>query len=404
MAPMTRRTWLLGFGSTTVGVLALACQAPPAAQPTAVSTRAPAATSAPAAAGSSPTAPPAVPAASAAPKPPVASPSVVASKPSSLQNVRIGLSNASAADAGIYISDALGYFAEQGVQLQYLDFGASSEIVPALARNDLDVGETGMNPALFNALGRGIGIKLVCDNGSLPPGFGWLALVVAKGKADQIKGPADLKGRKVALTPPGLATAAGYAFVKYLTQANLAPTDVDITPLAFPEQMAALAGGAVDAAIMVEPFTTNTVNQGIGVKLAGADQFSPDQQVTTIVFTDDFIARQRDTATRWVTAYLRGIRAYNAAFRNNVDKDRIVSILVDKTAIKDKQLWSQIVPVGLRPDGSMNAASIQDSANFFQRIGQTQTAVDMTKFIDTSFLQAANAALGPVPAASPVAR
>jgi NitT/TauT family transport system substrate-binding protein len=321
--------------------------------------------------------------------------------PTGAHVVKIGLGSASASNAGVYVADGLGFFGEQGLQINYVDFGSASEVMPALARGDLEIGDVGINPALFNAVARKFGIKLVADKGSMPPGFGFTSFVVATSLADQIKGAADLKARKLAMTPPGLGTANGFVLDKYLTQAGLTTNDLDIVPIAFPEQIAALANHSVDAAIMAEPFATRAVQNGVGVRVATLDQIDPYQQVAGLVYSDAFINQHRDLGIAWMTAYVKGIRAYNAALSTGVDKERIISILADKTDIKDKQLWASMIPAGLNGNGKLNEQSIADAGKYFQSTGLTPEVPPVSAYLDNSFTDAAVAALGPAPTPAP---
>lgn len=332
----------------------------------------------------------------------VPSPTVPAAAGGS-RSVQVGLGNASASNAGIYVADGLGFFAQAGLQINYVDFGSASEVMPALARGDLEIGDVGINPALFNAVARHFGIKLVADKGSMPPGFGFTSFVVATSLADQIKGAKDLKGRTLAMTPPGLGTANGFVLNKYLDQANLSTSDVNIVPIAFPEQIAALTNHSIDAAIMAEPFATRAVQNGVGVRVATLDQIDPYQQVAGLVYSDDFIAKHRDLGIAWMTAYVKGIRAYNAALAGGVDKDRIIGILADKTDIKDKQLWASMIPAGLNSDGKLNEQSIADAGKYFQATGLTPEVPPVSAYIDNSFTDAAIKALGPAATPAPVA-
>jgi NitT/TauT family transport system substrate-binding protein len=218
---------------------------------------------------------------------------------------------------------------------------------------------------------------------------------------NQINGPADLKGRKLAMTPPGLGTANGFVLTKYLAQANLTPNDVDIVPIPFPEQVAALTNRSVDAAIMAEPFATQAVLLGVGSRLVTLDKIDPGQQVAGIVFSERFIREHRDVGEKWVLAYVKGIRAYNAAFGAGTDKDRIVNILATKTDVKDPKLWNAMIPAGLHPDARLNVQSIADAEAFFTRLGLVQNAPPVDAFLDQSFTDAAVKALGPGPTPVP---
>lgn len=411
-----RRPWSAAAASIAAGLLMAACApsapaappattgAPAAAAPTAV----PVGQSSPIGAASPASSPAAAPSAAPAASPvqAAASPAAAAAPrlPGPAQPVRIGLSTAGAINAGVYVADGLGFFTEEGIDLQYVSFGSASDIVPALSRGDLDVADAGINPATFNALGRNIAMKLVADKGSQPLGYPINIFVVAKDMADAIKGPADLKGRKVAVTPPGQGTATGFTLSKYLAQANLTLGDVDIVPLSFPEQVAALTNRSVDAALMAEPFASAVLGSGVGTLLTTTDRIAPDQQFSAIVYTDRFIAGSRDLGVRWMRAYIRGIRAYLAAFGNGTDKDRVIQTLTEKTNITDPRVWAQIFPVGLNPNGELNAQSIADSAAFFQTLGLVQTVPDVNAIIDSSFTAAAIQGLGSASMPAPPSR
>ncbi len=309
-------------------------------------------------------------------------------------HLRIALSNASSSNVGIYAGDGLGYFAAQGIDLEYVGLGGSaSEISAALATNRIDIADAGVNPAMFNSVRTGA-YKVVADKGSVPKGFGFLSLVVHRDLASRVKGPADLKGLSIAMTPPGLGTANGFALSVYLARGHLTVKDVHIQPIAFPAMMAALTNKAVPVAIMTEPFATQAVKAGLVVRVITGDEMLPDQQIGTIAYGTQFIAVHRDWANRFMVAYVQGIRAYNAAFRHGTDKPRIIQILTQKTPIKDPTLWAEMIPAGLNPTGRVNVESIQQAENFFHEIGLVPQPPALSSFIDHSFVNYAAQVLG----------
>ncbi len=314
-----------------------------------------------------------------------------------LRVVRIALTGASASNAGVYVTDGLGFFAGQGLQVESLNFGGSaSEIAAALATDRVDIADAGINPALFNTV-RTSGYKVVADKGSLLKGFGYISIMVRKDLAQRIRGPADLKGLSIAVTPPGLGSVTGFLLSAYLARASLKPLDVHMQPIPFPAQIAALSNGAVSVALMTEPFATQAVKNGIGVRLVTLDEVIPGQQVGTIAYGSQFIATHRDLADQFMVAYVQGIRAYNAAFARGVDKAHIIQILTQWTPIKDPQLWAEIIPAGLNPTGRVNLESIQQAENFFHQIGLVPQPPLLSTFIDHSFVDHANQVLGPPP-------
>lgn len=318
------------------------------------------------------------------------------------QTVHYGYSSAGAVNGPVYIADSLGYFADQGIAIDYILFPSASEVIPAVTRGDVDVAAVGINPATLNALAGNFGIKLVADTATQFPGFPLNVLVVSRELAGTIKGPADLKGHKIALTPPGLGTASGLLLSKYLAQANLTPADVDIVPLTFQDQLAALTNRSVDAAMMSEPFATQAVKKDVASVLVGTDKVAPGYQVTGLLYTDKFSATKHDLAVAWMTAYLKGVRAYLAAFGGNAtDRDKMIQIMVERSDIKDPQLWTEMLPTAASPDGRLNLQSIAESQAYFQKLGLAQNAPPVESLVDTSFAEAAVKALGPGPTPVP---
>jgi NitT/TauT family transport system substrate-binding protein len=323
-----------------------------------------------------------------------------AAKPNA--TVHYGYSSAGAVNAPVILAESMGFFADQGISIDYVVFPSASEVIPAVTRGDVDAAGVGINPATLNALAGNFGIKLVADTATQFPGFPLNVLVVTREMAGTIKGPADLKGHKIALTPPGLGTASGLLLSKYLAQANLTPADVDIVPLTFQDQVAALTNRSVDAALMAEPFATQVVKNGLASFLIGTDKVLPGHQVTGLVYTDRFTSTQHDVAVGWMTAYLKGVRVYMAAFGGTAtDRDKVIQILTQKTDIKDPQLWAEMTPTGASPDGQLNLQSIAESQVYFQKLGLVQNTPAPETLVDTSFAQAAVKALGPGPTPVP---
>src|SRR5690242_21412395 len=132
-------------------------------------------TGGPAPAGSAPSQPAA--ASAAAPAAPAGASSAAASAPAPLAPlnpavpVRLGIKiGASMSDAGIYLAQDRGYFQEQGLEVDYVNFDAGSRMIAPLAQDQIDVAAGATSAGLFNAWSRDIPIKVVADKGSQPPG------------------------------------------------------------------------------------------------------------------------------------------------------------------------------------------------------------------------------------------
>ncbi len=315
--------------------------------------------------------------------------------PAQLRTVRVVLSSAGPSNSGLYVADGRGYFEQLGIRIEYVRLTYASQTMNLLSTNRVDVADVGMNPALFNGVAAHLGFKVVADKGSQPPGAGYTALVVRKDLAPKIMGPIELKGRTIAVTPPGLPTSTGFALAAYLRRAGLTPADVQIRPIPFPEQAAALVNKSIDAALMSEPFVARVVREGIGVRLVGVDEMAPGLQTAALAYGSQFIREQPDLARAFMVAYVKGIRDYLAAMRRGVDKPAILNILAKAIRLDDMALWETMKPAGFDPDGKVNMASIAQLEQFFLEQRLIAEAPPVNSFVDNSFSQYAAHVLGP---------
>jgi NitT/TauT family transport system substrate-binding protein len=307
--------------------------------------------------------------------------------------VRIGLV-VSSSDAGIFIAQERGYFREEGIDLEPTPFQSLQPMIPALASGQLDVGGGAFNTALVNAVRRGVPLKIVADKGSMPPGFGFQALLVSKALVDsgQFAGCESFRRAKIAVTAQG--TVIVPALDAALNECGLSIEQIELTLLAYPDMVAALARGAIDAAMLNEPFVTTAVTEGIAAIYKRSDEFYPHQQSAVIVYGPQFMADQPAAARRFMVAYLRGVRDHYAAFVEGRQKAEIIDILARTTPVKDTALYERMVPPGLNPDGYVNLQTMARDMEWWVRHGQLDAALDAAQLVDHSYVEYALARLG----------
>src|SRR5581483_108845 len=90
--------------------------------------------------------------------------------------VRLGVLG-TVTDAGFFIGMDLGYYREQGLEIETVLFDSGARMVAPLAAGQLDAGGGAHSAGLFNAAARGIGLKMVADRGQSTPGHGFQALL-----------------------------------------------------------------------------------------------------------------------------------------------------------------------------------------------------------------------------------
>src|SRR5215472_5095692 len=161
------------------------------------------------------------------------------------QELTIGTIGASS-DAPLFIADAKGYYAEQGLKVSFVRFDSAAKMIPSLSSGEVDVGSGATSAGLYNAVARGIGIKIVADKARNTKNYSFEAIMVRSDLLDsgKVKSLKDFKGLKVAISAKGNSEDA---LINYaLRQNGLSIKDIVPVYLGFPNQIAAYANKGID--------------------------------------------------------------------------------------------------------------------------------------------------------------
>jgi NitT/TauT family transport system substrate-binding protein len=318
--------------------------------------------------------------------------------------VKIGIAR-TMSDVGYYVADAMGYFRDEGIEVTMTPFNSAAQMMAPLGTGDLDVGGGTVSAGFYNSVGRGIGTKIVADQSSMKPGYGYSSLMVRKDLVDsgRYKTLADLKGMKVAIGAPGTGTAS--ALNETLKMGGLKYSDVDVVYLGFPEHLPAFLNKGIDAAISNEPTMTLEIEQGAAKRIIGNDVTYPDQQTAVVFYSERFIKSRHEVAERFMRAYIRGIRLYNDALKDGrlagPTANQIIPILTKYTSIKDEALFRRIIPSAVNPNGEVNLVGLKHDLAFFRELGLIESKdVSADGVVDGSFVKAAVSQLGSYKAAA----
>jgi NitT/TauT family transport system substrate-binding protein len=315
-----------------------------------------------------------------------------------LTAVRIGVLS-SITETPFYIADRLGYFRDEGLSVTFVPFDSAANMIVPLGTGQLDAGGGAISAGLYNAVGRGIDVRITADLGSDPPGYGFVPLLVRSDlvKSGQFKSPRDLRGMRIALTAAGISTSA--ALDQLLRSAGLGPADVHLVTLSNPDQVIALKNGSIDATLMPEPNATLAVRSGVAVRIEGNDKFYPNQESAAVYYGTTFLRKRRDLGAAFMRAYLRAARFYNDSIHNGAIEGPNVAQLVDilgvETGIADKSVLRAMTPNGSSADGAVNLPSMRSDFAYFQGLHLIEGTVTPESAIDSAFVTDAVAQLGP---------
>jgi NitT/TauT family transport system substrate-binding protein len=288
----------------------------------------------------------------------------------------------------LFIAEEEGYFAEEGVEIEFVKFDRSDEAIPAVAQGQLDVLAGSPKVGLFNALYRGSQIKLVADAGHMAArGCTTNALMARRDlvEAGQLDHPGQLRGRRIVLNP---ASSNEYYLDKLLRSAGLALGDVEMMALPNPAKLDALRNGSVDLVDVGEPWLTRISRDGQAVIWVPAKQVIPDYQMSFIAYGPNLLEQNPEIGQRFMIAYLKGVRQYRQG-----KTERNLEIISEYTGL-DRDLLIEACWAPIRDDGQINVKSVLDFEAWAVEKGYIYSLVPEDQFWDPSFADYANEVLG----------
>ena len=85
----------------------------------------------------------------------------------------------------------MGFFSDEGLEISILGFNSAAQMIAPLGTGELDVGGGTVSAGLYNAVARGINLKIVADQASMKPGYGYSSLMVRRDLVDGGRSPLD---------------------------------------------------------------------------------------------------------------------------------------------------------------------------------------------------------------------
>lgn len=320
-------------------------------------------------------------------------------QPSQLTEIRIGITG-NTADAPLFIAQDRGYFKEQGLTLTIQRVQSAADVVAPLGAGQLDVGGGAISAGLFNAIARGVDLKIVADKGqhSGSPVNGFtsaVVLTISKQDADAgtYKTLADLKGKTVALASKGSGNEI--MLDRGLRSVGLTEADISTKQLSFADMLAALSTHGVDLAVEIEPFVAQGQARGILVPWLKSEELYAGQEGGVLVFGSNMAKLGQGIGDRFMVAYVKGIRDYYEAFGSKRrDTDAIAQILANNTDVKDLSLYSKMGFDYIDPNGYVNAEPVAYDLDWYASHGLLEQKPDLGRAIDNTFVDHAVATLG----------
>jgi NitT/TauT family transport system substrate-binding protein len=207
------------------------------------------------------------------------------------------------------LTERLGYFREQGLDVTITDFGGGAKALQSLIGGSADV-VAGAYEHTIRMQAKGQDIRAVIELGRFPG----IVVGVSRKLAAEVTSFKDLKGLKIGVTAPGSSTQF---FVNALAARDgLAPQDLSFIGVgAGLSAVAAMKSGQLDAISNLDPVITKLEQDGDIAVLADSRTeegnlklFGGNNPAAVVYLKEEFIAQNPRTTQAIVNAFYRTLQ------------------------------------------------------------------------------------------------
>ena len=253
------------------------------------------------------------------------------------------------------IAEQLGYFKDEGLQVEIPDFAGGSKALQALIGGSADV-VSGAYEHTINMQAKNQSIESFVLQGRAPQ----IVLAVSTKTMPDYKSLADLKGKKIGVTAPGSSTSMMASYV--LAKAGIKPTDVSFIGVgAAAGAITAVKSGQVDAIANLDPVITMLQRDKL-IKVVADTRTLKDTQAVyggpmpaAVLYTHSkFIKENPNTTQALANAMVHALRWLTKAGPSDIVKAVPESYLLGDRALY-LAAWES-VREAISPDGLMPEA------------------------------------------------
>lgn len=293
--------------------------------------------------------------------------------------------------AASFVAFERGYFAEEGLDVEFRFFEAAQPMAVAIASGDADYAVTAISGGLISLAEKGA-TKVIGGALSEEPGIDGQMILASNAAFDAgLTGPAALDGRSFAVTQPGSSFHYMGAKIAAAEGATLS-----FKPL---QKVGAIIGamksGQVDAWTIVPHIGKALAGAGAVKHIGMVADYLPDYQVTTVFTSAANAANERAKTESFLRAFSRGADDFNAAL---VDRtageaaDEEMVRLIHKYVYTDRE-FDKAAPsirngaMRINKNAALNMGSVNDQLGWFKSEGLIKDSVSAEMLVDGSYAE-----------------
>jgi NitT/TauT family transport system substrate-binding protein len=285
-----------------------------------------------------------------------------------------------------------GYFKEFGIKVEteFLDTTANS--IAMVAQNQFQIIEGGISAGYFNAIEKNLPLAIVIDRVSSPIGHN---LMLRPDLKEQITSLKQLKGKTIATNGHGAVST--YEVGKMLETEGLTIADVDIKVIPFTQYSLAFRNKAIDAGIVIPPFTAQLLDGGFAVNFKDADAIVKPHPMSIAVniINTDWAKANEQVLKNYYVAYLKAAREFCQAYHHGSNRQAVIDLSVRTGTETRPELLNKYPWPARDPNGKVNIASMLDMNAWYVKNKMSNVVFSADRLVDNRYVDYAVGKLGP---------
>lgn len=305
-------------------------------------------------------------------------------------NEMIKIGSLKAANVGpAFIAKEKGYFAAEGLDVEFTYFESAQPVAVGIAAGSLDFGCTSTSAGMYTLAGQGV-LRIISGMYSEAPGFHNFGIMASnKAYAAGLTSYKDLPGHSVAISQVG--SPVHYSLALIAEKYKLDLKSMRIEPLqGIPQIISAIQGNQVDAAVNTAT-AMNPVLLAKQAQLLGWIGDDAPWQAAVSLTSAKLIAERPKTVEAFLRAFKKGAREYHDAFTGPGEKrldgpnaKEVLAILAKFTGQAPEQIALSVAYVD--GEARLDVKDIQHQIDWFKSQKMLKEDIDGATVLDKRYI------------------
>jgi len=288
-----------------------------------------------------------------------------------------------------YIAADEGYFAEENLDVEFVQLGRDTELMTALARGQVDVAGGMLTANELALMASGVRIRMVASLGNLIPDACTYAAFIVRREHLESGALTDRERIRGLRFDANVILPFGFFIDEFLHPFGLTTDDLDVVDLPSPAALAALANGAIDVTIDSEPFISRHLESDDAAIWVRAEEIVPNYVFTALRYGPTILDERPEVGERFAVAMLKAIRQFNQG-----KTTRNLEIVERASGLGSERVAAACWPV-TTDEASVDASVFRRYQEWNVAHGFVDRVLPDDQLVDRRFFDYANAVLRP---------